>query len=205
MGIQSRQILRAHDYMWVLNIVGAQHNSWLPIQLVDAQNLPERVSPPACLGVRNLWAAVDEYGHAWTCEDAKISHGYMGADGLSCTQYIWACRSCVMVAQCCTNLWAPMQCVWTPAQGRFMDAHVVWRWVRKMGTPTMRRPCPCHVNTPIFAPPRPRNFSRAGFASCAKFFKNFPQKHLEISALQPHICSVRNRHRQVFESTTQVL
>lgn len=41
MGIQSRQILRAHDYMWVLNIVGAQHNSWLPIQLVDAQNLPE--------------------------------------------------------------------------------------------------------------------------------------------------------------------
>lgn len=58
MGIQSRQILRAHDYMWVLNIVGAQHNSWLPIQLVDAQNLPERVSPPACLGVRNLWAGV---------------------------------------------------------------------------------------------------------------------------------------------------
>lgn len=60
MGIQSRQILRAHAYMWVLNIVGAQHNSWLPIQLVDAQNLPERVSPPVCLGVRNLWAGVDK-------------------------------------------------------------------------------------------------------------------------------------------------
>lgn len=64
MGIQSRQILRAHDYVWVLNIVVAQHNSWLPMQLVDAQNLPERVSPPACLGVRNLWAGVDKM---WAC------------------------------------------------------------------------------------------------------------------------------------------
>lgn len=68
-----------------------------------------------------------------------------------------------------------MRYVWPYLRERFMGAHVVWRWVCKMGTPTMRRPCPCHVNTPIFAPPCPRNFSRAGFASCAKFFKNFPQ------------------------------
>lgn len=177
---------------WEPNIIhGYPYNSW------STKICLKRGSSSACLGIRNLWAAVDEYGHAWTCEDAQISHGYMCADGRLCAQYIWACRSCVMVAQCCTNLWAPMQCVWPPAQRRFMDAHVVWRWVRKMGTPTMRRPCPCHVNTPIFAPPCPRNFSRAGFASCAKFFKNFPQKYLEISALQPHICSVRNSQRQM--------
>lgn len=96
MGTQSRQILRVHVCVWLRNIVRAQHNSWLPMQLVGTQNLPERVSPPPCLGVRNLWAGVGKMwvkcGYVWVCEDAHILCGYVGTNVHPCVQYIWACR-----------------------------------------------------------------------------------------------------------------
>lgn len=66
MGIQSRQILRAHAYMWVLNIVRAQHNSWLPMQLVVDQDLPETWEFIRMFGHPKL---VGGSGRIWTCLD----------------------------------------------------------------------------------------------------------------------------------------
>lgn len=42
---------------------------------------------------------------------------------------------------------------WPHFRECFVGAHDTWRWVCKMGAPTMRRPCPGHVGTPILTRP----------------------------------------------------
>ena len=123
-----------------------------------AQICLKRGSSSACLGIQNI---VGWYGQIWAC----LGYQFMWAHGRN----LWA----QMDVKIRAKIWACTYVVWPRFRECFMDAHDTWRWVRKMGTPTMRRPCPGHVDTSIFAPPRPLNFSRASFASRAKFLKNF--------------------------------
>lgn len=139
-----------------------------------AQICLKRGSSSACLGIRNIWADMDKYGCIWACEDAQFSRGYLGANVHPYVRHIWACRLCKMCAQILREFWVPMRYVWPHVRGRFMGVQVVWRWVRKMGAPTMRHPCPGHVDMPIFAPPLPTKL----FAHELRFTRQVFQKFL---------------------------
>lgn len=66
----------------------------------------------------------------------------------------------------------PISQTWPRVSQRNVGAQVVWRWAPKMGTHIWAS-MPRSLDAPIFAPPSPPNFSRASFASRAKFFKIF--------------------------------
>lgn len=66
----------------------------------------------------------------------------------------------------------PISQTWPRVSQRNVGAQVVWRWAPKMGTHICAS-MPRSLDAPIFAPPSPPNFSRASFASRAKFFKIF--------------------------------
>lgn len=160
------------------------------------------------MGVHPLFGCPKLYGRVWT--NVGVS-GYVlmpkivWTGGYVWTQFVGHHVRPNMGANGRPNLREFMGAhvlAWPHFRECFVGAHNTWRWMRKMGAPTMRRPCPDHVDMPILTRPLPTKLLRASFASRAKFFKNFSQKVLEINKLRPYICNVRNRHRQVSESTT---
>lgn len=58
----------------------------------------------------------------------------------------------------------------------FVGCHGVWVWARKMGAPTMKRPCPGHVDTPILLRPLPTKLFTRRLRLVRQVFQNFLAK-----------------------------
>lgn len=164
----------------------------------------KRGSPVTCLVAQNLWAIMGACGCVWATIVA--TYGLTG-----CPQITWSngCTLtpiyCLGVAMQNVHYGHPISCViWEPIMQYVATIH---EHPRRMGMGTQngyghdRRPCPRHMAIPILTRPCPRKI----FCLQKIFAEKKSRKCLEIRHLRSYLCNVRNRHRQVFESTTQVL
>ena len=65
---------------------------------------------------------------------------------------------------------------WPHFRECFVGAHDTWRWMRKMGAPTMRRPCPGHVHEPILTRPLPTKLFTRRLCLTRQVFQKFLAK-----------------------------
>lgn len=164
----------------------------------------KRGSPVTCLVAQNVWAIMGACGCVWATVVA--TYGLTG-----CPQITWSngCTLspiyCLGVAMQNVHYGHPISCViWGPIMQYVATIH---GHPRRMGMGTQngyghdRRPCPRHMAIPILTRPCPRKI----FCLQKIFAEKKSRKCLEIRHLRSYLCNVRNRHRQVFESTTQVL
>ena len=182
---------RPYNVMAVQNFVGAHNRPWTMVAVncgglwtnVVARNVggQQLVGHPRFRG-----QFVGLRGAAWICMGACMDACEHPRFVQECGHISWVrvdvqrlrslgCpgRECV-VAQNRGACWMHT-CVhrghtFRVARGRSCRGRVV----RQNGHAHIYASMPRAVGAPIFAPPCPRNFSRAGFASCAKFFKIFP-------------------------------
>ena len=171
----------AHTIVWTLTkFVGAQIHAWSPIiswLRTLSRDRPQitwvsehTVGRPGIYGrqLRNVGVQIIRVvAHKFTPELTPISQTWPRV-----SQRNVGVQIIRVVAHKFTPELTPISQTWPRVSQRNVGAQVVWRWAPKIGThscASMHR----SLDAPIFAPPSPPNFSRASFASRAKFFKIF--------------------------------